>query len=141
MAVRSVKLQLLVTFLAVVTSGALVAGLLLSFGPWPTKHFLSAILDYDHEQIVRHLRWGADPNTSILRGRLLHYAVNKRDAEMVEMLISYGADVNRRSGWPRSSAHVSWTPLSFAEYLGYQDIAAILRRHGGEEYEGWMPMP
>jgi len=57
-------------------------------------------------------------------------AVVKGHLEVVKLLITQGADVNAVSG-PYSSG---WgTPLKIAIYNGHEDIAELLRQHGGHE--------
>ena len=99
----------------------------------PGESFSAAIFRYNRGEIVRHLHWGGDPNQEGYRGTLLHYAVRENDAEMVRLAIRLGADVNRKSGWAGTTAHVLWTPRSFAKHLRNREIEEILRQHGGKE--------
>jgi ankyrin repeat protein len=44
----------------------------------------------------------------------------------VLLLLTNGADVNAKSKG-------GYTPLDFAAHEGYEDVAELLRRHGGHE--------
>jgi len=79
---------------------------------------------------------GADVNPS--RGTPLHEAVVNDDANMVRLLLQYGANVNRKEsygtsvnllGWGQSKAMLpeESTPLQLAES---EEIKVLLRQHG-----------
>ena len=57
------------------------------------------------------------------RATPLHLAVRRDDAVLVERLVEAGANVTARDAQFRS------TPLEWAEHLGREEIARILRRH------------
>jgi len=50
--------------------------------------------------------------------------------EVVILLISEGADINVESEY---SLHGGGTPLNIAIQRGHEDIAELLRQHGGHE--------
>jgi ankyrin repeat protein len=55
----------------------------------------------------------------------LHVAVKKGHAEVVPVLLRYGADVNARD-------NQNQTPLHHASELGYVEIAQLLLDHGAD---------
>lgn len=56
---------------------------------------------------------------------VLHYAADKGNAEMVQLLIDYGANVNILDKENQS-------PLSFALICEHMDIIQLLLEHGGD---------
>jgi ankyrin repeat protein len=56
----------------------------------------------------------------------LHYAAGYGHMDVAVLLLANHADVN-------ATNFQSATPLRLAEYKGHEDIAAMLRQHGGHE--------
>jgi ankyrin repeat protein len=57
----------------------------------------------------------------------LHEAAASGHKEIVEVLVTKGADVNANIG--------GWTPLHLAIDEGHTEIADLLRKHGGKTAE------
>ena len=71
---------------------------------------------------------GADVNAKDMKGRTpLHEAAASGHKEIVEVLVTKGADVNANIG--------GWTPLHLAVDEGHTEIADLLRKHGGKTQE------
>jgi len=62
-----------------------------------------------------------------LGGTPLHEAAASGCKEIVELLVTKGADVNANIG--------GWTPLHLAVDEGHTEIAELLREHGGKTAE------
>ena len=90
---KSVRLQLLVTLVAVAVAG----GMLVSLGVPPGQSYVSSLHLGDYDGVRRSLRWGADPNEDFdqwpFPSRPLDIAVSRRYEAMVLLLIERGADV------------------------------------------------
>jgi len=68
---------------------------------------------------------GADPRAQDKTGCIpLHIAAMNGHKGVVAALLSKGSDVNARGDG-------GWTPLKFATYMGRDDVAELLRQHGG----------
>jgi ankyrin repeat protein len=92
------------------------------------------------------LQLGADPNERIARGSLdwtpLALAMYGRSAQMVEVLLQYGADptlrwcadVKTRQMPSDCTLTTAPTPLMWAERSGQRDIAALLVRYGAGSF-------
>jgi hypothetical protein len=79
------------------------------------------------------LAHGADVDASNPIGvTSLGLAAELNDKAMVELLLTYGADVNAQDRY-------GVMPLHGAMADGHEDVAKILRQHGGREY-GYSPM-
>ncbi|CAM1510621.1 Fc.00g009560.m01.CDS01 [Cosmosporella sp. VM-42] len=91
-----------------------------------TPLFEAASMGYAHMVAVLVDRGGADLHVADPEGRqALHFATSCGQGDAVEALLGAGADVNarRRNGG---------TPLREALWLGFDDIAITLVRHGGD---------
>ena len=90
-----------------------------------------ALVDNDHRSVEEYLKLGADPNdphTSVRRKKNwtpLMYASGNCDAEMIELLIKYGADVNCQSV-------DGITPLTVAINKGKFGNMRVLETHGAK---------
>lgn len=126
---KSTPCQLLIALAAVVVSASFFA----SRGLPPSGFFSNAMLHYDRDEIIRHLQWGGNPDAFAYHGTVMQYAISRHDLDMVMLLIERGANVNTMSGIPGTSAHICWTPLSFAKDLKQDDIVEVLRSHGARE--------
>jgi len=74
------------------------------------------------------MRAGADVNAkNNLGGTPLHEAAASGHKEIVEVLVTKGADVNANIG--------GWTPLHLAVDEGHTETADLLRKHGGKTGE------
>ena len=84
-----------------------------------------------HADLVRLLlARGADPNAmGEYTGSPLHEAAANGRKAVAEALLAHGALANAQS---KGSASV-WTPWHEARQAGHHDLAALLRRHGGED--------
>ena len=70
----------------------------------------------------------SDVNAKNDRGRTpLHNAAASGHKEIVEVLVTKGADVNANIG--------GWTPLHLAVDEGHTETADLLRKHGGKTGE------
>lgn len=76
-------------------------------------------------EVEEALKNSANPNARSIVGRqtALHYAIEARDAETVEVLLRYGAKVNSKNS-------VGWTALHLAAVKGETESAEVLLRHG-----------
>jgi len=66
----------------------------------------------------------------------LHMAVNARKKDMVELLVSKGADLKAKSITPEFAGpnlDEYFTPLQWALRIGEKDIAEFLRKSGAKE--------
>jgi ankyrin repeat protein len=93
---------------------------------------LRYILGWAVSQGILGIRWllehGADPNLVWTQSgdAALHIAAQRWDVQMVELLVSHGADIHQR----RSDGR---TPYAVAALHGNQEIAAWLLRHGAKD--------
>ena len=88
---KSVRLQLLVTLLAIMTA----LGLFVAKGLPPSRPWDRVVQSDDLAQMRRHLFWGCDPDTNIFYGtRALHYAAGNGSAESVKLLLDARANVH-----------------------------------------------
>ena len=84
-----------------------------------------AALDGDIDEVQRQLDAGVDPNLKSSKGATpLFYAVYKGHLEIVELLITRGADVN--------AVYLSNSVLDQAHSYGDQEIVELLETHGAE---------
>ena len=90
-----------------------------------------ALVDNDHRSVEEYLKLGADPNDPYTPVRKkqnwapLMYASGNYDAEMIELLIKYGADVNCQSA-------DGMTPLALAISRGKFEHMRVLDTHGAK---------
>ena len=93
---------------------------------------LRYILGWAVSQGIPGIRWlldhGADPNLVWAQSgdAALHIAAQRWDVQMVELLVSHGADIHQR----RSDGR---TAFAVAALHGNQEIAAWLLRHGAKD--------
>ena len=83
------------------------------------------------EAVKQHLAAGADVNAKRYGTTPLHSAAdggNKVAQQIAELLITKGADVNAKMEDGR-------TPLDFTESKEHEEIADLLRKHGGKTGE------
>lgn len=74
-----------------------------------------------HHAEINRSYW---PNGADDHAAALHKAAESGSYEMTELLLMKGADVNQET-------HRGYTPLYYAEAKGCNDVAELLRRHGG----------
>ncbi|KAG8373761.1 hypothetical protein BUALT_Bualt11G0058800 [Buddleja alternifolia] len=90
-------------------------------------NFLSFASRGDRVGLNEMLREGTSPNVQDYDNRTaLHLAASEGHASIVELLLSYNADVNLRDRWQR-------TPLADAKLYQHRDICRILEVNGGRE--------
>ncbi len=95
-------------------------------------------LDIRHEEGIRwFLDHGAKPDQRHPRCQenFLHWAIKRGcSTTVIEWLIVHGVDPNARTaaGLTAYPTIRATTPLDLAERLGRMEVAALLRRHGGE---------
>jgi len=63
----------------------------------------------------------------------LHLAASENHRVIAELLISSGADINALSS---ENEAASGTPLDWAIEFDGEDVAQLLRQHGGHQYTG-----
>ncbi len=85
----------------------------------------NAILNSDMKQVRRHLEAGVDPNQSIggNNGYPLHYAAH--NANVIQLLVDHGANVNIKDGKGR-------TPLHIAAVMAYMEGIQALIKNGAD---------
>lgn len=120
---KSIRAQLLVTLAAT----AVAAGVCLYKRLPPGMDTFRAVDYSDHTQVRRRIRWGVDIEMQDEHGfRILHDAAGRGEEEIVQLLVSAGANVNAKI--LRGD-----TPLGLAVANDHRQIAALLRRHGARE--------
>jgi ankyrin repeat protein len=93
---------------------------------------LRYILGWAKPENVSGIRWllehGADPSLAWSQAgdAPLHIAAERWDVRMVELLVSYGADIHQRGSGGR-------TPHTIAALHGNDEIAAWLLQHGAKD--------
>ena len=93
-----------------------------------------AASDVNIEAVKQHLVAGTDVNAKDKRGLTpLHYAAGAGRKEIVELLITEGADVNAKL--VSDGPHKGKTPLNAANEANHPEIADLLRKHGGKTGE------
>jgi len=131
-AIRSVRLQLLVTAAALATVVAVFA----VRGLPPTLNVIIAIEYHNLVETRRSLNWGTDVNrramVSVYSGpyseTLLHSAATYRDRPIAELLLERGADVSAVTDYNR-------TPLGEAAGRGDLDMLSLFLDHGADRLE------
>lgn len=89
--------------------------------------FFSACGDSSQEIVAQLMKYGANPNDTLINGYSpLIMAVNFGSIEIVELLLSKGADINH----PRSGG---MTPLMFAVFNGRLDEVNLLLLRGADK--------
>ncbi len=81
------------------------------------NHLFSALISGDVAAVSDLLKQGANPNAKALGLTFLHYAVEKKDWEIIRLLLMYGAD-------PNGSDHYETFPLHDAVIKG--DLRMVL---------------
>lgn len=99
--------------------------------------FMSAVKKGEIEKVKNMLDKGMDPNVYNMGGlTALHLTISKNNAEMAQLLIDRGADVNR----PAKTASAT-TPLDSAIAYNKPDMVSVLTRNGAqltiEDDSGW----
>lgn len=133
---KSVRLQLLVTF-----AGVLTAALFLSKGLPPECDLHLAAQNGDEVQARRALNWGfpvdGDNSTGTLRQTPLHLAAFNGQKQVAMLLIIHGANVNAKDA-------NGYTPLNQAASFGQRELMELLLAHGAEinteDNAGWTPL-
>ena len=70
---------------------------------------------------------------NVSKGRLVSYAVQHCDYEMVELLLDKGADANKVDLVETDYGADWFTPLALARDLGRDDVAELLISYDGHE--------
>jgi len=102
-------------------------------------------LDIRHEEGIRwFLDHGANPDQRHPRCQetFLHWAIKRTcSTTVIEWLVAHGVDPNARTAGGQTAypSIRATTPLDLAERLGRMEVAALLRRHGGELTPGATP--
>ena len=98
-----------------------------------------AVFDGNIEAIKQHLDAGANNYLSLVDakddkfdGTFLHWAAAGGQNEIVELLIDKGADVNAMNLSPPGRRIGGMTPLDMAILGNRNEIADLLRKHGGK---------
>jgi ankyrin repeat protein len=94
----------------------------------PKRKLYKAVRKNDISEAKKLIEEGVDPTIASRKyGALLAHACKNKDVtiELIEMLITYGCDVNEVNGWKGSA-------LIQALIAGRQDIAQLLIRHGAQ---------
>ncbi|MBN1974174.1 MAG: ankyrin repeat domain-containing protein [Sedimentisphaerales bacterium] len=93
-----------------------------------TPLFLANTID----MAVLLLGAGANPKTTNMFGNtMLHRAVNGRNMEIIELLLSQGVDVNSKA-FSNSVGWAGWTPFHVACRNGNLEIVQLLIAHGAD---------
>jgi ankyrin repeat protein len=91
----------------------------------PLLQLLEAAAEGDVQTVARLLE--ADPALANASGEYgktpLHWAAERNDAALAEVLLNAGAEVSRVTSWGAS-------PLEWAGYLGNREVADLLLTHG-----------
>jgi len=151
--VKSVRLQLLVTLLAVTT----VVGVFAIRGLPPRVSMFYGAMRGDVGAVRRNIRWGEDVNAKDRDGRTpLYFAIRFREKDVATLLVANGADVTAKDflGLPllhscfdkdiselliakgadvNAKVKGGGTALDSAIMNGQKDVADLLRRHGARE--------
>jgi ankyrin repeat protein len=99
---------------------------LISADGWTALHLAAFFGHRDCAQAL--LNGGSEVNarsTNPMRNTPLHAGTAGRNAEVIKLLIDFGADVNARQ-------HGGWTPLHAAAQSGDVEIAKLLLENGAE---------
>jgi ankyrin repeat protein len=123
---KSVKLQFLVTLVAVLTA----VGLYAAKGQPPKQPIVIYIENGDGPGVRRALNWGADVNfkpEGIGGWVLLHAAVDAGYKDLAELLISRGAEINAQMEGDGGS-----TALHMAARKGFKEIVELLIVKGAD---------
>ena len=96
---------------------------------WTPLH--AAIYNDHPDTALLLVKRGANTETRSSQDQTPLYMASSRGfAEVVRLLIDYGADVDANCDDRRGSNHVRWTPLLVAIYNDYSDIALLLLERG-----------
>lgn len=119
---KSIRLQLLVVFLAVAT----VCVILLVMGLPPVRPLRLAAGMGRLDEVKRSVRWGTDVDTKGSGGdTALFWASLGRDTKMARFLIDEGANVNTRTRWGQ-------TPLHTALFAWSTELPPLLVANGAD---------
>jgi hypothetical protein len=101
----------------------LVVALLLRFGPFVQTIGVEEILFLRGVLLL-----GVNRNAAVgpMQRTLLGKAVDRKQREVVQLLLDFGADPNR------ADRH-GWTPLMIARYRGDEEMAALLLQYGATD--------
>ncbi|MDA7660417.1 ankyrin repeat domain-containing protein [Verrucomicrobia bacterium] len=101
---------------------------------WNKSQLLSAIKRSDTALAIELINKGEDVNEKSSMGTLLHIAVRQNLKEIVELLITKGADVNAKAFQIGDDAEKGRgiTPLHYAAIDGFEEIAKLLIESGAE---------
>lgn len=126
-AMKFTKVQLIVTLVALLASG----GILAIKGLPASRQVFDACDDGDCEQVQRALNWGVPveitrrTSSSVLGCTLLQGAAADGNKSMAELLIIMGADINARS-------ESGGAPLYWAASQGRTEVAGFLIAQGAD---------
>jgi hypothetical protein len=93
----------------------------------PERAFVLAVFDGKAEIVRNHLRQGVDPNGRISGLTYLYYAVDKGHIEVVNALLSAGANINAQSG------PAARTALHQAVRRGNVELVTLLLKRGANK--------
>ena len=107
------------------------AVVLVGCGESSSELLLQSVVEENVKAVKQHLAAGADTNVRQegMGDTPLHLAVHNNQKEIVELLITAGANVNAKR--TRGGAR----PLDMT--VGKPKIAALLRKHGAKHSEGY----
>jgi len=151
---RSIRLQLAVTFAALAVAAAIFAWL----GLPPGKAIWDAVAKDDPCDIQRHLRWGAAEAKDEFGRSAMHWAARFDRRSLAELLVDRGAEMNARDKDGLAPLHTAAaygsrevvrllldggadigpksgngkTPLHWAAFGGSREVAQLLLDRGAE---------
>jgi ankyrin repeat protein len=99
----------------------------------PDISIYEAVMHGNVKVVKQHIAAGADVNANDDGVTPLHYAAGAGRKEIVELLITEGADVNAKL--VSDGPHKGKTPLNAANEENHAEITDLLRKHGGKTAE------